>query len=74
MKKHNTHRILDETSKKHKKTAYNIKTKYIEYWLPGNEYWKEMFARCNPNDDNNYISNSSVIIKIGLKNNEYDDS
>ena len=54
-----------------KQTTYNIKTKYIKYWLPGNEYWKGMFARCN---DNNYIKNSSVIIKIGLKNNEYDDS
>jgi hypothetical protein len=53
-------------------TIYNIKTKkFKKYWLPGGKYWEEMFSKIYPNFDN-YLNDTSVIIKMYLSNEDYD--
>ena len=52
-------------------TIYNINTKYIKYWLPGGEYWKDFFSKICVNYLE-YLNNTSVIIKLNLDNDEYD--
>ena len=53
-------------------TIYNILTnKYVKYWLPGGQYWKEMFIKMYDNHQE-YLNDNSVIIKMYLSNEEYD--
>ena len=53
-------------------TIYNVQSKkFKKYWLPGGQYWKTMFSHIY-SDFNNYLNDKSVIIKMYLSNQEYD--
>jgi hypothetical protein len=53
-------------------TIYKVQShKFEKYWLPGGEYWKTMFSTIY-SDFDNYLNDESVVIKMYLSNEEYD--
>jgi hypothetical protein len=54
-------------------TIYEINSKkYIKYWLPGGQYWKDIFTKIYSNYQS-YLDDKSVTIKMYLSNDDYDD-
>lgn len=55
------------------KSIFEVKTEtFKKYWLPGGKYWKEMFYKMYDNAEE-ILNNDSVIIKMYLSNEEYDE-